>query len=168
LFVVTGANVYLLVVTPSGKRFSYASHPVEMVSVETQTEEQTEFPPMAVVPIEREHHTPIKTITTRQKRLPASCTQTRATPRDHSRLVVEDLPGKQVVPKGYTCQVCEIVYGSVEDVAFRKGNERKTTWVGCDKARCNYWAHACCANLVLKPRVPVDEHSFLCYKHKKR
>ena len=80
---------------------------------------------------------------------------------------VVNCPGKKV-NHGYQCKECGIIYESDEDTLFREIRKRKTTWIGCDQHRCDYWAHASCANLQFKPRVPVDEHAFLCPKHKKK
>ena len=90
--------------------------------------------------------------------------------------VVTNLPGKsgketsvkatrKVTGK---CFHCQIIWESKQDEKFRKTNGmRKTTWVGCDIKSCSFWAHASCANMILTQRKPIEEHSFLCPKHKK-
>ena len=92
-----------------------------------------------------------------------------------SPLNVVNLPGKKKLKTSATttrkttgkCQVCGVIYESKDDKMFRKKNgTRKTTWVGCDKSDCTFWAHAACAGLLLVPNKPVDKHKFLCKDHR--
>lgn len=64
------------------------------------------------------------------------------------------------------CSKCNIAYQSTQDDIFRKGRQRQTSWIGCDKSACDYWAHASCVNLLIKPKVPVEKHKFLCLNHR--
>ena len=66
------------------------------------------------------------------------------------------------------CGECFIIFGTEADKNFRQNKKRDTEWIGCDRPRCKYWAHACCTDLILKGGVGIKDHSFLCPKHKKR
>ena len=93
-------------------------------------------------------------------------------------LEVENLPAKKkstvtvpTTPKTASgkCRECGLLYMSREDNAFRKSRgKRATEWIGCDRPRCKYWAHASCAGLVLIPKKPIDEHTFFCIQHRQR
>ena len=59
------------------------------------------------------------------------------------------------------CCECNTIWESKEEEIFRKLNrQKKTTWIGRDKSKCQYWAHALCPGLVLLPSKTVNEHSF--------
>ena len=89
------------------------------------------------------------------------------------KIVVENLPGKKKTPSAKPhekvtgkCKVCKIIYKSKQDKAFRKNKIRKTTWIGCERPGCNYWAHASCAKVTFKPGKKVKDHDYLCPDHR--
>ena len=169
----------------AGTFYQYHSHlertKKEFVSASTQTDVST---PLDLNTSNNESHTPLKnincapitrssprrcakrTLTTTNKQTQPVCSVTKR--KQDKVMDVVGCPGKKQLVKGYKCQECKIKYESEADKIFRKGKERKTTWIGCDKTRCTYWAHAICAKLQLKQRVPVEEHQFLCLTHRKR
>ena len=90
---------------------------------------------------------------------------------------VVGLPGKTpppVLPSSSAsttgkCKGCGIIFMSKKDEEYRKKyGKRVTEWVGCDRPRCKYWAHAKCAGMVLKPKVPVSNQPFLCEQYRLR
>ena len=161
----------------AGTFYQYHSHPErtkkEFVSASTQTDVSTPLDAS-----NNKSHTPLQNcapISLPRKHVKITLTATKTTPvcsvtkRKQGKVMdVVGCPGKKQLVQGYKCQGCNIRYGSEEDKVFRKGKERRTTWIGCDKTRCTYWAHANCAKLQLKPRVPVEEHAFICIAHRKR
>ena len=101
---------------------------------------------------------------------PKKVTRSRAT---IDKMVVQNLPGKKKTPpvkphKKVTgkCKVCSIIYESAKDKAFRKKRIRQTTWIGCERPGCKYWAHACCAKVTFKPGKKVEDHDILCPDHR--
>ena len=98
--------------------------------------------------------------------------------RKPNEVKVSGLPGTSTKAKNKTegrrksvsrkCGECARDYNSEDDFTFRKlQGKRKSTWIRCDQAECPYFAHASCAGLLLVPKKPVGEHSFLCKSHRK-
>lgn len=110
------------------------------------------------------------------KKNPTKTLSTKTTPPP---LIVNGIPGtakkkpiKATITKGKKvdgfCKVCNVVWESKEDHVFRNSNgKRKTTWIGCDKKGCKFWAHALCVNFLLVPKKKVEDHAYLCDIHKK-
>ena len=157
----TGAKVSLKI-DNGNSLFQYDSHPVNHANVHVQVDECTTISPLKTPPPKRVSvHTPKKVIS--RPSIPL--------------MEVENLPGRRKISsktpaaKATTgkCKECNIIYESKEDKAFRKKTGcRKTTWIGCDRPRCNFWAHASCAGLLLHPNKSIKDHSFLCMVHRKR
>ena len=156
------------------KLYAYHSHK-SWGNTATQTED-CGLPPLEFLKQNKSNNTPVK-IRSLEVSKEAQCAPIGQTSTSGAPVVVNNekrrssgvinLPGKKVGnPGNYECRECGVVYNSSEDIVFRDGKLRKSTWIGCDHSRCDYWAHACCANMQFKPRIPVDEHAFLCPKHK--
>ena len=155
----TGAEVKVEIKF-EGKPMSYCSHEIETESIKLQTEQLAKISPLKRLrPLGEEIHTPVKKIP-RTPKISSSSTIT-------APLMVEDLPGSKK-KSSKACQICCIAWESDEDKSFRKSKMNKTTWVGCDRARCQYWAHASCIGIFIKPGEDVSKKEFLCGKHKKR
>ena len=48
---------------------------------------------------------------------------------------------------------------------FAKGDKGKRCG-GCDKSACDYWTHASCVNLLIKPKVSVEKYKSLYPNHR--
>ena len=167
----TNAKVSVFIQNGKKTALTYDSSEKEFESIKIQTEATSRISPLKRLrPIGEERHTP-KKLLPKKKSLPPSSTITKPPSSTITKppvLMVENLPGAVPNKSSKTCAVCKIDWDSKEDEIFRKGKMRKTTWIGCDRPRCRYWAHASCVGLFFKPGVDVENHDFLCAKHKKR
>ena len=69
-------------------------------------------------------------------------------------LVKSVLPGKRSMSNKKTskkfknkCEICSVIYGSLEDNLGKKFKGRQNQWIGCDTENCDYWVHARCINM---------------------
>ena len=145
----------MFIETPEGKQYSYESHP----------KVSRHFGSQFGQPLCETIRTPIaKKVNNTPKKAKRKMPMTTPVP-------VKNLPGKKKTKPTSTrttgrCKICKIIFESNEDKEFRKRNLRKTTWIGCDKTTCQFWAHALCAGLLLQPKKAVKDHQFFCKDHR--
>lgn len=162
----TGAKVFLKIISPSGKLFGYNSKTVTYNATETQTDNidglsPLTFSPTESRPVSLKNQTPQK-----KKRIAVEDINVEGLPGKSKRLEKQSGSSTRTTGK---CQECGIIFESKKDVAFRKSKGRRITeWIGCDRPRCKYWAHASCAGLHFTPNKPISDHAFLCDQHRKR
>jgi len=131
--------VLVVVESESGIMSRYESHPYFEASTQMDA---------AIQPLKRLNMSSPPPSQSPQKRV---VTQQRTLVDEVS---VVGLPGKTPEPvlpapscsTTGKCRECGIIYNSKIDIEFRKKHgKRQTEWVGCDRPRCKYWAHANCA-----------------------
>lgn len=183
----TGAKVTITIQYENRKPAYYASEEVDYESVKVQTDNTGAYSPLKKLqPQVAEHHTPVKrkrnvspVLLERASRAPctggtsSSSTISKAPrntkPRKENipELMVKDLPSSKKRGSKF-CSICKLEWESEEDKKYRKGQKFKTTWIGCDKSRCKFWAHASCVGILIAPGRDIKDIEFLCATHKKR
>ena len=88
-------------------------------------------------------------------------------------LVKSVLPGKRSTSNKKTskkfknrCEICSVIYGSLEDNLGKKFKGRQNQWVCCDTENCDYWVHARCINMKMYGK--TKDIAFRCPDHKEK
>lgn len=176
----TGAKVTVFIQYENQKPRRYSSEEVDYESVKVQTENTNSYSPLKKLqPRVAEHHTPIKRkrdvspVPLKRSTGGTSSTISKAPRKTKPRkenipeLIVKDLPSSKKRGSKF-CSICKLEWESEDDKKFRKGKEFKTTWIGCDKSRCKFWAHASCVGILIAPGRDIKDIEFFCATHKKR
>lgn len=63
------------------------------------------------------------------------------------------------------CSICNVVFGSPEDVLLDKRFKKNNKYMGCEVDNCNYWVHVRCGGHTISKEDEIIKIQFKCPDH---